>query len=59
MRLGCLRSIPSAFILPLAFIMLVGCAKHDLRCDTHLTPINPPQLLAAPADPEPAERGSP
>jgi hypothetical protein len=51
MRLVCLGSIPVAFIL------LVGCAKHDLRCDAHLTPINPPEPLAAPANLKPAERG--
>jgi hypothetical protein len=53
MRLGCLHSIP------LAFILLVGCARHDVRCDTHLTPINPPEPLAAPAGVKPSERGSP
>jgi len=53
MRLLCFRSIP------LAFIFLVGCAKHDLRCDAHLTPINPPEPPAAPADLKPSERGSP
>ena len=53
MRLVCLRSIP------LALVLLVGCAKHDLRCDTHLTPINPPEPLAAPADAKPSARGSP
>jgi hypothetical protein len=53
MRLLCFRSIP------LAFIFLVGCARHDLRCDAHLTPINPPEPLAAPAHLKPSERGSP
>jgi hypothetical protein len=59
MRSVCLRSMPLAFIFPLAFILLAGCAKHDLRCDTHLTAINPPEPLAAAADPKPAGRGSP
>jgi hypothetical protein len=53
MRFVCLRSIP------LAFMLLVGCAKHGLRCDAHLTPINPPEPLAAPVDIKPTERVSP
>ena len=53
MRLLSLRSIPVVFIL------LAGCGKHDLRCDAHLTPINSPEPLAAPADLKPSQRGSP
>lgn len=53
MRSGCLGSIA------LAFILLVGCAKHGLRCDTHLTPINPPDPPAAAIDVKPPERRSP
>jgi hypothetical protein len=53
MRLVCLGS------LPLAFILLFGCAKHDVRCDAHLTPINLPEPLAAPAGVKPSESGSP
>jgi len=53
MRLVCLGSIP------LAFILLFGCAKHDLRCDAHLTPINPPQPPAASTELKPSGRGSP
>lgn len=53
MRLVCLRSVP------LAFMLLAGCAKHDLRCDAHLTPINPPEPLAAPAKLKATETGSP
>jgi hypothetical protein len=53
MRLVCLPSIAFALIL------LVGCAQHDLRCDAHLTPINPPEPLASPADVKPSQRGSP
>ncbi len=37
-------------------VILGGCAKHDLRCDAHLTPINPPAPAAAPADAKPSER---
>jgi len=50
--------IPQALI-PLAFILLGGCAKHDLRCDAHLTPINPPGPVAAPADAKSDESGAP
>ena len=53
MRLICLRSIP------LAFILLAGCAQHALRCDAHLTPINPPQPLVKPVHVKPAAKGSP
>jgi len=44
--------------LSLCFILLVGCGKHDLRCDARLTPINPP-APAAPVDVKPSEKSSP
>lgn len=44
---------------PLAFVLLVGCAHHDLRCDAHLAPINPPAPPATPADLKPPEEASP
>jgi hypothetical protein len=50
--------IPQAFI-PLTFILLGGCAKHDLRCDAHLTPINPAEPVAAPAGAKSDERDAP
>jgi hypothetical protein len=53
MPLVCLGSIP------LSFILLVGCAQHGLRCDAHLTPINPPAPPAAAIDVKPPETGSP
>jgi hypothetical protein len=58
MRGVCLNLFPPGFI-PLAFILLGGCATHGLRCDAHLTPINPPEPTAAPADVKPSEKGSP
>jgi hypothetical protein len=58
MRLVCLGLIPPALI-PLAFILLSGCATHALRCDAHLMPINPPEPRAARTDVMPSERGSP
>jgi hypothetical protein len=42
--------------IPLTFIMLLGCAKHDVRCDSHLAPINQPE---PPATSQPTERGLP
>jgi hypothetical protein len=53
MRLVCLRSIP------LALILLGGCATHPLRCDAHLTPINAPEPPASTAGVKPSEAGSP
>jgi hypothetical protein len=53
MRLVCLGSIP------LALVLLAGCAKHGLRCDAHLTPINSPQPSAAATDVKPSEQISP
>ncbi len=46
-------------LLAPACMLLGACAKHALRCDAHLTPINPPGLAAAPAGLKPSERGSP
>jgi hypothetical protein len=53
MRHVCLRSIP------LAFILLGGCATHALRCDAHLTPINAPLPPSSTTDGKPSERSSP
>jgi hypothetical protein len=53
MRLVCLRSIP------LAFILLGGCATHRLRCDAHLTPINAPEPPSSTTDVKQSERSSP
>jgi hypothetical protein len=36
-----------SLLIPLAFVLPDGCATHGLRCDAHLTPINPPQPAAA------------
>jgi hypothetical protein len=57
MRVVCLDLFPRTLIA-LAFILLGGCAAHALRCDAHLTPINPPEPPAVPADVKPSERGS-
>jgi hypothetical protein len=57
MRRVCLGLIPPGLI-PLAFILLGGCATHALRCDAHLAPINPPEPPAATTDVKP-KRGSP
>jgi hypothetical protein len=56
MRLVRLGLISPALI-PLALILLGGCATHALRCDAHLTPINLPEPAAATADVKPSERG--
>jgi hypothetical protein len=50
-------------LIPLAFVLLAGCTTHALRCDAHLTPINPPEPAAAPGamppDVKPSAGGSP
>ncbi len=46
-------------LLAAAGMLLGGCAKHALRCDAHLTPINPPPPAAGPAGAKPSGRGSP
>jgi hypothetical protein len=50
-------------LIPLAFVLLEGCAAHLLRCDAHLTPINPPDPAAVPGamppDVKPSDGGSP
>jgi len=53
MRLVYLRSIP------LAFILLGGCATYRLRCDAHLTPINAPEPPSSTTGLKPSERVSP
>jgi hypothetical protein len=55
MRLVYLHAFPLSSI-SLAFILLGGCATHALRCDAHLTPINPP---TATTDVKASKRGSP
>ena len=35
-------------------VILGGCAKHELRCDAHLTPVNPPVPVAAATDAQPS-----
>jgi hypothetical protein len=42
--------------LVLILLLLGGCASPEVRCDSHLRPINAP---AAKAVAEPAERGAP
>jgi hypothetical protein len=42
-----------------ALILLSGCAAHDVRCDAHLSPINPPAPPAAREQPNPPARDLP
>jgi hypothetical protein len=56
-----LNLLPSGLV-PLACVLLGGCAMHALRCDAHLTPINPPEPVAMPGamppNVKPSDRGS-
>ena len=54
---GVMRSVCRWILMALTF--LGGCAKHDLRCDAHLTPVNPPEPPAARTDLTPSERDLP
>ena len=44
--------------IPLACVLLGGCASHALRCDAHLTAINPPEPAAVPGSVAGAGSGS-
>jgi hypothetical protein len=46
-------------LLYLALILLSGCATRGVRCDAHLSPINPPAPPASREDPNPPVRDLP